>query len=160
MVNMKYIFGAFLLGYSGAALSDTPFSYGIGFGSLYSGMGANVGYARETHLEYLSTGCMLLRMNGSTVNSDETACGFGLGAVNSKMFNNFDNRISLGLYYGIISFERDNTGSVDPIYGFALSFVLWKDDDIKKGLNASATPILVGDGADLFGNYFGIGYQF
>ena len=56
---------------SSQTLANDNFTFGIGAGSLYSGVGANIGFQSKTDFKYISAGCVSYSsLYGET-------CGFG-----------------------------------------------------------------------------------
>ena len=59
---MKAITKSFLfpvaLVISSSTLANDNFTFGIGAGSLYSGLGVNAGIQSKTDLKYISVGCV------------------------------------------------------------------------------------------------------
>ncbi|MFK8082586.1 MAG: hypothetical protein AB8B97_20095 [Granulosicoccus sp.] len=92
---------------------------GVGFGSLYNGLGINAGRTTDVSMTYGSLGCMGGSLGHSTTlsagdytnvseSSSETNCGFGLGYISTSPLSG--NNHALGLNLGYTHNTADDVG--------------------------------------------------
>ncbi|GGF77518.1 hypothetical protein [Alteromonas lipolytica] len=92
------------------------FSFGVGIGSLYSGLGVNVASRSATDLKYVSAGCMSYSSYGGAT------CGAGAGWIQADLLG-FDNtNHGIGVYIGIVGDERESYNDTKAVYGAGLSY--------------------------------------
>ncbi|TKB47411.1 hypothetical protein [Thalassotalea mangrovi] len=136
-----------------SAAEDT-FTFGLGAGSLYSGLGANVGIQTKKDIKYLAVGCVSYSsMYGAT-------CGVGAGWVHTDIFNFQTPNHGLGIYVGIVGDQYDYFDR-DAVYGAGVGYHYFFSGIDKSGVNLgfTATGADSKDGFDL-GGMFQLGYQF
>lgn len=71
---------------------DKEYSIGLGFGSIYSGLGANFAFTSEDDLKYISAGCW-------------NVCGFGAGWIKTNLFGIESNKHGFGIFAGLVDDE-------------------------------------------------------
>lgn len=133
------------------------FTFGLGYGPMYSGLGANVGYVNNEHLIYISTGCL-------NVDNDGTACGGGLGYVTTAFFNG--KKHGLGVFFGLVDDElyydeKEYLFDLDRVYGINFSYSYFFKGISKSGFNAGGGLSLSKPYDDIEPKFtFQVGYQF
>ncbi|ALO35052.1 hypothetical protein CMT41_10245 [Colwellia sp. MT41] len=75
---------------SSPTFASDDFTFGIGLGSLYSGIGVNTGMQSNVDLKYISAGCVSYSSQGST-------CAMGIGWVKTDIFG-FKHQIMVPVY--------------------------------------------------------------
>jgi len=77
------------------------FTFGIGTGTLYSGIGVNAGIQSKTDLKYIYVGCVSYSsLYGET-------CGAGLGWIKTDLFNATNSKHGTSMYIGIVGTEQN-----------------------------------------------------
>lgn len=134
--------------------AENNFTFGLGVGSLYSGLGANVGIQTENDLKYLSVGCV----SYSSIYGE--TCGIGAGWVFTDIFDFQTPKHGLGIYVGIVDDEYDDFDR-EAVYGAGLGYHYFVSGIDKSGFNLgfTATAADEKDGFSI-GGLFQIGYQF
>ena len=152
-----------------AATADTTF--GIGAGSLYSGLGVNLGRTTDTSLTFGALGCVGFSSAGSETragdgsversNSHDSNCGVGIGHVSTALLPG--NRQGLGLSLGYTydtGLEEDGPGGsqwrLAPSYHYFFSGI------DQRGLTFGIGPQLVmyEGGSTAIGPMINLGFQF
>jgi hypothetical protein len=78
------------------SLANDTFTFGLGAGSLYSGVGLNAGIQSKTDLKYISAGCVSYSsLYGET-------CGVGAGWIKTDIFDFQTPKHGASLYVGIV----------------------------------------------------------
>ena len=155
---MKAITKSFLfpvaLVISSSTLANDNFTFGIGAGSLYSGLGVNAGIQSKTDLKYISVGCV----SYSSIYGE--TCGVGIGWVKTDVFYFQTPKHGASLYVGIVGDEYDNFDR-KAIYGAGLGYHYFFNGINNSGVNLGFT-ILAGNENDGIGmgGMFQLGYQF
>lgn len=155
---MKAITKSFLfpvaLVISSSTLANDNFTFGIGAGSLYSGLGVNAGIQSKTDLKYISVGCV----SYSSIYGE--TCGVGIGWVKTDVFDFQTPKHGASLYVGIVGDEYDNFDR-KAIYGAGLGYHYFFNGINNSGVNLGFT-ILAGNENDGIGmgGMFQLGYQF
>lgn len=145
---------------------DKDFSIGIGVGSMYTGIGANLSLLSENDLKYISVGCVEYSSRlGST-------CGFGAGWIKTDLFDFDSNKHGFGVYAGLVGresyFSRASTTEGievyyhdDNIYGAGISYTYFMNGINRRGatfgVSFHATNASV---ESKFGGFLQVGYQF
>ena len=150
-----------LLSFYSVAFEDTDLSLGLGIGSMYSGLGANISFISKNDIKYASAGC---------VESDayENTCGFGLGWIRTDLFGDQTKKHGVGIYASIVGHERYLTlendqykSNENDIYGIGLSYTYFMNGIDRSGatfgLSFHATNA---EDEDSIGSFLQIGYQF
>jgi hypothetical protein len=125
-------------------------SVGVGLGSLYSGLGANISKRSDSDIQYLSYGCA----SYSTIYG--SACGLGLGWVSTDIFDFQTPKHGLGLYFGVVGGENKDFDN-KPVYGAGIGYHYFFHGVHSAGANVGLT--VVSEGSDTAA-MFQIGYQF
>ena len=152
--NKLVIFSLSILLFNASALAENKFTAGIGLGSLYAGIGLNVGIQSSTDFKYISSGCVSYSsMNGST-------CGFGLGYMTTELFDYQSNKHAANFYIGMVGSERDNFDD-KALYGAGIGYSYFFSGINKSGGNIGFTVVGAkkSDGLEI-GGMLQIGYQF
>ena len=155
---MKTITKSFLfpvaLVISSSTLANDNFTFGIGAGSFYSGLGVNAGIQSKTDLKYISVGCV----SYSSIYGE--TCGVGIGWVKTNIFEFQTAKHGASLYVGVVGSEYDNFDH-DAIYGTGLGYHYFFNGINESGVNLGFT-IVVGNQNDGIGmgGRFQVGYQF
>ncbi|MEP0354613.1 hypothetical protein [Paraglaciecola sp.] len=155
MKKIKFI--AYLLAplvFSVNSVAD-EFSFGLGAGSLYSGLGANIAMRSDTDLKYLSAGCISYSDRGGS------SCGVGAGWVTTDLFDFQNSQHGLGAYVGVVGTESTIFRKDEAIYGAGFGYHYFFNGIGISGANAGFS-FVVGDAKS--GTHTGlmaqIGYQF
>jgi|GEM_PF-711377 len=144
----------------------SSFSFGLGSGLFYSGIGVNLGLRTQDSFKYFSLGCAYLGVYHS-----ESSCGPGIGYVRAV---DLKRKHGLGIYFGLIDSEIEwepvyTTFGVirkqvdrEEVYGLGISYIYYANGINKPGWNIGFSTTL--------GNYhhggmtsesrFQWGYQF
>jgi hypothetical protein len=84
---------------SSQTLANDNFTFGLGVGTFYSGLGINAGIQSKTDLKYISAGCV----SYSSI-YDETF-GVGVGWVKTDIFDFQTPKHGASFYVGIVESE-------------------------------------------------------
>lgn len=142
------------LAISSQTFANDNFTFGVGLGSLYSGVGVNVGIQSKTDLKYLSVGCV----SYSSLSGE--ACGGGIGWVKTDLFNSTNTKHGASVYLGIVGSENDHFNN-DPIYGLGLGYHYFFSGINQSGLNLGVTVVAGNEDDGIgVGSMFQVGYQF
>lgn len=135
--------------------SAENFSFGVGVGSLYSGLGVNVATRSDTDLKYLSAGCV------SYSDRDGATCGVGAGWIKTDLFNSQSTKHGLGAYLGVVGRERVAFNKDEALYGAGLGYHYFFNGIAKPGTNLGVT-FVAGDAESGFDSSLMVqlGYQF
>lgn len=155
---MKSITKSFLLALplvvSSQILANDNFTFGIGAGSFYSGIGVNAGIKSKTDIKYISAGCV----SYSSLNGE--ACGAGIGWVTTDLLSSTNNKHGTSVYLGIVGSENTYYNN-DPIYGLGLGYHYFFRGINNSGFNLGFTFVTGKDNDDLdIDGMFQVGYQF
>lgn len=150
--------------------AEEKLSFGAGIGTMYSGLGVNLGLKTDRQLKYLSLGC--LAHQRSDANRD-SACGAGVGIIRTDLFAADNDKHGLGLYVGAVGSANESDPKViyepssitvvyeiKPIYGIGISYVYFWNGIFDKGLNLGITPAIGFDNGAKGSVLLQIGYQF
>jgi hypothetical protein len=144
----------FTLIVSSHSLANDNFTFGVGLGSLNSGLGFNVGTQSKTDFKYFSAGCMSYSsLYGET-------CGVGVGWVKTDIFDFQTLKHGASLYIGIIGSEYDDFDH-EAIYGAGLGYHYFFRGIGESGANIGFT-MTAGNEVDGMGigGLLQVGYQF
>lgn len=155
------ILSSALFSFNCLALDDADLSLGLGYGSMYTGLGANLSFITRNDIKYVSAGCV-------ESNAFENTCGFGLGWIRTDLFGDHTKKHGVGIYASIVGHERYTTlendqykSSENDIYGIGLSYTYFMNGIDRSGatfgLSFHATDA---EDEDNLGSYMQIGYQF
>lgn len=143
--------------------TDKQYSVGVGIGSAYSGLGANVALVSRTDMKYLSAGCVEYSSNYGLT------CGFGAGWIVTDLFNSNSNKHGLGVYVTKAGHEtnaRIENGNLNvyesEYHGAGVSYTYFMNGIDKPGftfgVSAHATNSDYDDSTS--GVLLQVGYQF
>jgi hypothetical protein len=152
-ITKSFLFPLALVLSSESFASDT-FTFGLGAGSFYSGIGLNAGIQSKTDLKYISVGCI----SYSSIHGE--TCGVGAGWVETDIFNFQTPKHGASLYIGIVGSEYDNFDH-EAIYGAGLGYHYFFRGIGNSGTNLGFT-LIAGNEKDGMGmgGMFQVGYQF
>ena len=134
--------------------AEDNFTAGIGLGSLYGGIGINLGLQSSTDFKYISAGCVSFSsLYGET-------CGFGIGYMTTALFDYQSNKHASNFYVGIVGTKRAHYYE-KALYGVGLGYSYFFSGIDKSGANIgfSLTGAKVNDDLEL-GSMLQLGYQF
>jgi len=142
------------LALSSQAIANNTFTFGLGAGSLYSGVGVNVGVQSKTEFKYISAGCV----SYSSIYGE--TCGVGAGWIKTDIFDFQTPKHGASLYIGIVGSEYDNFDR-DAIYGVGLGYHYFFKGIDQSGVNLGFTIVAGNEYDDIgMGGMLQIGYQF
>lgn len=142
--------------------ADKQYSVGVGVGSAYSGIGANVALVSKNDMKYISAGCVGYSSNrGST-------CGLGAGWIVTDLFSSNSNKHGLGAYITKAGSEnhaiRENgnfTIDDSAYYGAGVSYTYFMSGIDKPGFTFGISLHATNADYDgLVGGFLQVGYQF
>ena len=135
-------------------IAEEKVTLGLGLGSLYSGLGGNIGLKSKTDFKYLSAGCISYSsLNGSV-------CGAGAGWVKSDLFTENNTNHGIGVYLGVVGTKNENFDE-KPIYGVGLGYHYFFSGMENSGFNVGATVVAGKENSGIdAGGMLQIGYQF
>ena len=153
-INKLGIFFLSTLLFSAPVFAEGKFTAGVGLGSLYGGIGVNVGLQSDTDFKYISGGCVSYSSRYS-----ET-CGFGLGYMTTDLFESRSKHHAANFYIGIVGTER--TYKKDKgLYGAGLGYSYFFSGIDRSGGNIGFTVLGAELNGDLdLGAMLQLGYQF
>ena len=153
-MNKLAIFCLSTLLFNTSVSAENDFTAGIGIGSLYGGVGLNVGLQSTTDFKYVSAGCVSYSsMNGET-------CGFGIGYMTTGLFDYQSKKHASNFYIGIVGTERGYYED-KALYGAGLGYSYFFNGIDKSGANIGFTLIGAKANGDLeIGGMLQLGYQF
>lgn len=134
--------------------ANDTFTFGLGAGTLHSGLGVNAGIQSKTDLQYISAGCVSYSsMYGET-------CGVGAGWVKTDIFDFQTSKHGVSVYIGIVGSEYIDFDH-EAVYGAGLGYHYFFRGLGYSGANLgfTATGGNEHDGIG-FGCMFQFGYQF
>lgn len=145
---------------------DKDFSIGIGIGSMYTGIGANLSLLSEHDLKYIAVGCVEYSSRfGST-------CGFGAGWIKTDLFDFDSNKHGFGVYISLVGHESyvsytSTTEGVethlhdDDVYGAGISYTYFMNGINQSGATFGASVHATNASAKSeYGGFLQVGYQF
>jgi hypothetical protein len=136
------------------AIANDTFTFGLGVGSLYSGVGVNAGIQSKTELKYISAGCV----SYSSIYGE--TCGVGAGWVKTDIFDFQTPKHGASLYIGIVDSEY-NALDHDAVYGIGLGYHYFFKGIDQSGVNLGFTVTAGNENDGIgMGGMFQIGYQF
>jgi len=152
----------FCSNFSLAKDNTNDFSFGVGIGAAYSGLGANLALVSDRDMKYISAGCVQYSSRyGST-------CGFGMGWIVTDLFNSESNKHGWGIYVTKAGHESNfvfdgNTArfNEEEYYGAGVSYTYFMNGINKPGLNFGISAHVTNAKYDEKVNGFlQVGYQF
>jgi hypothetical protein len=151
-INKSFLLSLMLVT-SSQTLANDDFTFGIGAGSLYSGIGVNAAIQSKVDLKYISAGCVSYSPQGAV-------CGMGIGWIKTDIFDFQTPNHGASVYIGVIGSERDYDGS-QPIYGAGAGYHYFFNGIGNSGVNLGFTLVSGnGDYDRLTGAMLQLGYQF
>lgn len=147
----KLLFVILLL-ISNQVLGEERYSLGLGVGTSYSGLGANISKISDDDMKYVSAGCLAYSTRSGSV------CGGGIGWIKTGMFGMKSNKHGLGGYLGVVGSGRQSNG-YKPDYGVGFGYHYFLRGIDKPSFNFGAS---LAKGKDERGVYILLqaGYQF
>lgn len=169
---LKQALSVFLVLCSSAALAasaddkSSPFSFGLGVGAIYTGLGVNAAMLSTTEMKYLSLGCN----EYSSVHG--TSCGVGAGWIKTDLFGSHSNRHGLGFY--VTSLGEETTTSYtttdqgtnqywhrSAVYGLGMSYNYFSNGISKPGFTYGVSVHTSNaEYEGKLGGFLQLGYQF
>jgi hypothetical protein len=139
---------------SSQSFANERFTFGLGAGTLYSGLGINVGMQSKTDLKYISAGCV----SYSSIYGE--TCGVGAGWITTDLFDFQNSKHGASFYAGIVGRKYDNFDH-KAIYGAGLGYHYFFRGLGNSGANIGFT-VTAGNGRDdiAMGSMLQLGYQF
>ena len=150
----KSLLASFALILSAQTLANDNFTFGLGAGAFYSGIGVNAGFQSKNDLKYISAGCVSYSsIYGGT-------CGVGVGWVKTDIFDFQTPKHGVSLYLGVVDSEYDNYDH-EAVYGAGLGYHYFLRGISNPGFNFGFT-LVAGNEKDGIGvgGLFQAGYQF
>ncbi|MGO4891939.1 hypothetical protein [Flavobacterium sp. W21_SRS_FM6] len=140
---------------AGQANAAGSYSFGLGLGTLYSGVGANVSMLSDVDMKYLSVGCL-----GYSTYAGYT-CGAGLGWIKTDLFGADSNNHGLGVYLGAVGSERTDYNQSEIVNGVGIGYYYFFNGISAGGTNLGIAAV-TGNGKYDSGSglIFQLGYQF
>ncbi|QDP02155.1 hypothetical protein [Thalassotalea sp. PS06] len=141
------------------------YGYGLGFGILYTGLGANINVTKQYDMKYASIGCLGHSSEGGL------ACGVGVGWIQTNLFDVdpfYADKHGIGIYIGAVGSEKSREPTNrnpeydnEIVWGLAGSYHYFLNGITEPGTNLGAS-FVIGDGRDdvEFGLLLQVGYQF
>ena len=150
----KLLLLPFTLVVSSQTLANDNFTFGIGAGSLYSGVGVNIGFQSKTDLKYVSAGCVSYSsLYGET-------CGIGAGWVKTDVFDFQTPKHGISLHVGIVGDEYDDFDR-KAVYGAGLGYHYFFNGINNSGVSLGFTIVAGNENDEIgMGGMFQVGYQF
>jgi len=140
--------------------SARNWSLGVGFGTPYAGLGANLALAGTHDFKYLSAGCLA----GTEHDDDwDLACGIGVGWMWTDLFAWRPNHQAIGVYLGPVGSQRDSgpDGKLHAVYGVGASYNYFFNGVGRPGALLGLTPVIDRrDGDTEASLMLNLGYQF
>lgn len=138
-----------------ASFADNEVSFGVGVGSLYSGIGVNAALKGDSHIGYVSAGCIGI---GYSDNSGWILpCGIGAGWIWTNLLTKTNNRHGLGLYAGPVGVNKNDKAR----YGIGVTYVYFLQGVNTKGWNVGITQAVGKENGNTKGSLLiNVGYQF
>jgi hypothetical protein len=135
-------------------LANEHLTFGIGAGSLYSGLGVNVGIQSESDFKYISAGCV----SYSSIHGE--TCGVGVGWVKTDIFEFQTPKHGASIYIGVVDDEYHDFDR-EAIYGVGLGYHYFVNGINNSGTNFGFTVVAGNENDGIgMGGMFQIGYQF
>ena len=142
--------------------ANEKYTFGIGLGNCYGGLGTMVGTVSNNDMKYLSAGIH------RHTSYDGTSYSIGIGWIKTDLISNTSNNHGLGLYIGLLGkeyyyLEKDvNMYEKDKnIYGYGLTYNYFFNGINKSGTHLGLSLIKSIDSFENNGFLsLDIGYQF
>lgn len=139
---------------------DSQYSFGVGIGATYSGLGANFALLSKTDMKYASVGCVEYSSRyGST-------CGFGIGWIVTDLFASNSNKHGFGIYatkagHEVYATTENVNIRENDYYGAGVSYTYFMNGINKPGLNFGISAHATNAKYDeKINGFLQIGYQF
>ena len=156
IISPSKLFSLLLLLVSFTNSANENISFGIGAGTNYTGLGANIGLKSPTDYKFISTGCL------SYGSQSNLTCGVGVGWISTDLFEIQSKYHGLGLYIGAVNTEKNSSNTdEEAVYGGAITYNYFFNGISNPGANFGVA-LNAGDENDgvKFGVMLQIGYQF
>jgi len=136
--------------------AEEKYTYGIGLGSLYNGLGGSLSLKGSNSISYLAIGCPAIGYGSG--NGFISTCGLGAGYIKSNIFSK-SNKHGIGMHIGYSYIDNAEVSEFGPQFG--LSYVYFVEGIHSKGWNYGLTPTVsrYSNRNNLTG-IFQIGYQY
>lgn len=139
--------------------ADDALSVGAGIGSLYSGLGVNIAWRDETSMRYLAVGCPAIHHSPDT--GWNSACGVGVGWVDTRLLPQNGSRHATGVYLGPVGYRGSWDAMDGALYGVGFTYHYFYQGVLTDGWNLGAGIAAGRDERDLETMVlFQVGYQF
>ena len=138
--------------------AEGSYSFGLGMGTSYSGLGVNVSQVSKNDMKYFSAGCVSYSsVFGST-------CGVGVGWIKTDLFQTDSDKHGLGAYLGVVGRKRGGrslNSDDEPSYGAGVGYHYFFNGIGRSGANVGFSLVAsdTEDDSD-HGVILQIGYQF
>jgi hypothetical protein len=138
--------------------ADERYSFGLGIGTMYAGLGANVAWLSDNNFSYLTVGCIGVVHDRD--GPDDGACGAGIGWLRKNVFSSLSEKHGFGFHLGPVSTALGGT-KVDAIYGVGATYAYFSNGVGQRGFVLGATPSLGRKHGDMKAYFsLNLGYQF
>jgi len=107
--------------------AEERYTYGIGLGSLYNGLGGNLAIKNTNSLSYLAIGCPAIGYGSGS--GFISTCGLGAGYIKSNIFQN-SSKHGIGIHLGYSYIDNAEVSEFGPQLG--LSYVYFLDFRVSK----------------------------
>jgi len=136
--------------------AEDSYSFGVGLGTAYSGIGVNVAQVSQDDMKYASAGCV------STSSIYGSTCGVGVGWITTDLLDAESNKIGLGAYLGIVGRKRDGiTFEHEASYGVGIGYHYFFNGIDQPGTRLGFSFVVGADSDDNSdGLLLELGYQF
>ena len=139
--------------------AEESYSFGLGIGASYSGLGVNISQLSENDMKYISAGCI------SYSSASGETCGVGIGWIKTDLMETASNKHGLGAYLGIVGTKREVRSFSDfedePVYGIGVGYHYFFNGTNDSGTNLGFS-LVAGDYEEKIEStiIFQVGYQF
>lgn len=142
---------------------EKKYSFGVGKGALYSGIGVNFSFVSKSDLKYISTGCT----EYSSING--ASCGFGVGWIKTDLFDFDNNNHGIGIYATLVGKEYESISDYGvlhhnqerDVYALGLSYNYFMNGINHSGFVFGASMHVTNAKYDgRYGAFLQAGYQF
>lgn len=137
--------------------SNNEFSFGLGLGALYAGLGVNFGTRSNYDFKYAAVGCTSVQH--SSTNHTNASCGGSVGWLWTGVVSPDDRNHSFGIYIGPVEFSSRDVGHA--IYGAGATYEFFPRGIDTSGWNFGATLATGRENRSTkVGLFLNAGYQF
>ncbi len=117
--------------------ADEQVILGMGIGALYNGLGANIGFTKESDLKYVSLGCISLGYG--SYSGISSSCGVGAGWMRSDILSDNDKH-GIGIHLGATYNTSDSKNDMEAFIG--IPYVYFFNAMNYDGWNIGFTPLV------------------